>query len=268
MKTYIQRHPLASYFLMAFTIAWVGSILAVGPKFFRGESIESSAGLVAIAMLAAPILSSIVMTSIVDGKQGLKDLFGRMKIWRVGKWYLTLLIFPFLILVVSFPLSATVSPEFTPIFVPVGILMGLSAGFLEEIGWMGFAFPKMRLKYGLIRTSIYLGFLHGIWHVVVWFLLQSSDLGAYWLPYFITFVLFLVALRIIIVWVYSNTRSLLLAQLIHASSTGFLWVLTPTYIEPVNWVIFYSVYATAMWGVALIVIQKYGKDLVKHASKI
>ena len=265
MKKYIQRHPVASYFFMVFTIAWVGSILVAGPKYFRGESIESSdSGLMAIFMLTAPILSSIVMTRIVDGKQGFKDLFARMKIWRVGKWYLPLLIFPFLILVVSFLLSVAVSPEFAPFFIAVGIPMGLLAGFLEETGWMGFAFPKMRRKYGVIRTSIFLGFLHGIWHTVVWFLTQSSDLGGYWLPYFIAFVLFLVALRIIIVWVYSNTRSLLLAQLMHASSTGFLVVLTPTDIEPVNWVILYTVYAVVMWVVALVVIQKYGRSLVKQ----
>jgi len=265
MKKYIQRHPVASYFFMVFTIAWVGSILVAGPKYFRGESIESSdSGLMAIFMLTAPILSSIVMTRIVDGKQGFKDLFARMKIWRVGKWYLPLLIFPFLILVVSFLLSVAVSPEFAPIFIAVGIPMGLLAGFLEETGWMGFAFPKMRRKYGVIRTSIFLGFLHGIWHMVVWFLTQSSDLGGYWLPYFIAFVLFLVALRIIIVWVYSNTRSLLLAQLMHASSTGFLVVLTPTDIEPVNWVILYTVYAVVMWVVALVVIRKYGRSLVKQ----
>ncbi|UCD22003.1 MAG: CPBP family intramembrane metalloprotease [Chloroflexota bacterium] len=265
MKNYIQRHPLASYFFMVFTIAWVGSILAAGPKYFRGEPVgPSDSGLMAIAMLGAPIVSGILMTSIVNGRQGLKDLFGQMKIWRLGKWYLALLLFPFLIVVVSLLLSVAVSPEFAPIFVPIGILMGILAGFLEEIGWMGFAFPNMRLKHGPISTSIYLGFLHGIWHMVVWFLNQSSDLGGYWPPYFIAFVLFVVALRIIIVWVYSNTNSLLIAQLMHASSTGFLVMLTPTDIEPVNWVVFYAVYAVVMWVVALVVIRKYGRSLAKQ----
>jgi membrane protease YdiL (CAAX protease family) len=256
MKQYIQRHHVASFFLMTFTIAWVGSIFVAGPKYLRGEPIEPlDSGLMAITMLAAPTLSGILMTYIVDGKQGLGDLFVRMKIWRVGKWYLTLLIFPFLILVVSLLLSAIVSPEFAPIFVVIGILMGILAGFLEEIGWMGFAFPKMRLKHGLIRTGVYLGFFHGVWHMVVWFLMMSSELGDYWLPYFIAFVTFLIALRIIIVWSYSHTNSLLLTQMMHASSSGFLFVLTPDYIEPVNWVIFYSVYAIVMWVVAWVAIR-------------
>jgi len=256
MKRFIQRHPVAGFFLVVFAIAWLGSFLVAGPKFFRGEAIEPlDAGLMALPMLAAPILSGILMAFIVDGKRGLGDLFIRMRIWRVGKWYLTLLIFPFFILVVSLLLSATVSPEFTPIFLVEGILMGITAGFLEETGWMGFAFPRMRRRYGLIRAGIYLGFLHGLWHFVVWFLMQSSDLGIYWYPYFVAFVTFLIALRVIMAWAYSHTDSLLLSQMIHASSTGFLAVFTPEYIEPVNWVIFYSVYAVVMWVVALAVIR-------------
>ncbi len=66
----------------------------------------------------------------------------------------------------------------------------------------------------------------------------------------------LVALRVILGWAYSHTNSLLLMQLIHASSTGFLFVLTPEYIEPVNEVIFYSVYAVVLWFVALVAIRK------------
>lgn len=256
MKQFIQDRPVAGFFLMAFTIAWLGSFLVAGPKFFRGEAIGLlDTGLMALAMLAAPVLSGILMAFIVDGKRGLGDLFDRMRIWRVGNWYLILLIFPFFILVLSLLLSATVSPEFTPVFLAEGILMGIMAGFLEETGWMGFAFPKMRQRYGLIRAGVYLGFLHGLWHFMVWFLMQSSDLGVYWYPYFIAFVTFLVALRIIMVWAYSHTDSLLLSQMIHASSTGFLAVFIPEYIEPVNWFIFYSVYAVVMWVVALVVIR-------------
>jgi membrane protease YdiL (CAAX protease family) len=253
MKQFIQDRSVAGFFLLAFTIAWLGSFLVAGPNFFRGEAIDPLN--IALAMLAAPILSGILMAFIVDGKRGLGDMFSRMRIWRVGNWYLTLLIFPFFILVVSLLLSATISPDFTPIFFVGGILMGIIAGFVEETGWMGFAFPKMRQRHGLIRAGIYLGFLHGLWHFVVWFLMQSSDLGVYWYPYFIAFVTFLIALRVIMVWAYSHTNSLLLSQMIHASSTGFLAVLTPDYIEPVNWVIFYSVYAVVMWVVALAVIR-------------
>jgi membrane protease YdiL (CAAX protease family) len=257
VKRFIQDHPVGVFFLVAFAIPWLPSFLVVGPKFFRGEVIELlDIMMLFLPMLAAPILSGILIASIVDGKRGIADMFSRIKIWRVGKWYLSLLIFPVLILVVSLLLSVTVSSEFAPVFLIGNIMMGISAGFIEETGWMGFAFPKMRERHGLIRAGVYLGLIHGLWHFAVWFLMMYSDLGVYWYPYFIAFVVFLVALRVIMVWAYSHTNSLLLSQLIHVSSSGFLAVLHPDYGEPVNWVIFYSVYAVALWVVALVAIRK------------
>ena len=269
MKRFIQDRPVGVYFLLAFAIPWLPSFLVAGPKVFRGEVIEIlDIMMIGLAMFAAPILSCILIAYIVDGKRGIGDMFNRMKIWRVGKWYLTLLIFPVLILVVSLLLSATVSPEFAPVFLIGNIMMGISAGFIEETGWMGFAFPKMRAKHGLIRAGVYLGLIHGLWHFAVWFLMQSSDLGVYWYPYFIAFVAFLVALRVIMVWAYSHTNSLLLSQLIHASSTGFLFVLTPEYIEPLNEVIFYSVYAVFLWVVALAAIRKMAGILKERINNV
>lgn len=256
LKRFIQDRPVGVFFLVAFAIPWLPSFLVAGPKFLRGEDIELLTMIIGIAMFAAPSLSGILMTYIVDGKRGIGEMFSRMKIWRVGKWYLSLGIFPVFILVVSLLLSATVSSDFAPVFLIGSIMMGIAAGFLEESGWMGFAFPRMRERHGLIRTSVYLGLIHGLWHFPLWFLWEYSDLGNFWFPYFIAFTVMLIALRVIMVWAYSQTNSLLLSQLIHASSTGFLFVLTPEYIEPVNEVFFYSVYAVSLWVVVLVAIRK------------
>ena len=96
---------------------------------------------------------------------------------------------------------------------------------------------------------------------MVWFLSQYADLGVYWLPYFFGFCLHLVALRVLMVWVYSNTDSLFLSILMHASSTGFFAILIPTTMVPINWVIYYNAYGVALCLVALIVSIKYGKNL-------
>ena len=116
LKRLIQDHPVGVFFLVAFAIPWLPSFLVAGPKFFRGEDIELLTMMIGIAMFAAPILSGILIAFIVDGKRGIGEMFSRMKIWRVGKWYLTLLIFPVFILVVSLLLSATVSSDFVPVF--------------------------------------------------------------------------------------------------------------------------------------------------------
>ena len=116
VKRFIQDHPVGVFFLVVFAIPWLPSFLVVGPKFFRGEDVENLVMMIAVAMFAAPILSGILIAFIVDGKRGIGDMFSRMKIWRVGKWYFTVLIFPVLILVVSLLLSATVSSDFALVF--------------------------------------------------------------------------------------------------------------------------------------------------------
>jgi membrane protease YdiL (CAAX protease family) len=263
IKIVLQRHSVFLFFFLTFLISWGGSFLGVGPKFLRDEPIElSDIGIMGFAMLAGPFIAGIVMTYLTEGRGGLRDLFSRMTKWRIGKrWYTTLLIFPILVLSVSFILSASVSTEFFPIFFGPGLLLGILAGFFEETGWMGFAFPKMRQMNSVLGVSLILGLVHGVWHLLAGFFGQFQELGQYWIPYNIGFVVFVWALRVLIVWVYVNTESLLLSQLMHASSSGFLSLLVPTEIAPQNWVIYYLVYAIVMWIIAVVIILKFGKNL-------
>lgn len=268
VKDILERHPVGVYFCSTFAISWIGCMWAAGPNFMRGESLELEDLLfVGLFVVAGPFVSGLAMTVFVSGARGLRELFSRMARWQTGgSWYSALLIFPLLLLAVSVALGAWVAPELSPIFFTPGIMMGLIAGAVEEVGWMGFAYPMMRSGRSVLRTSIYLGFLHALWHAVPDFLGNYHSLGGYWLPYFAGFFVFVIALRILIVWVYENTRSLLLAQLMHASSTGFFAVLIPTEIAPANWALFNWVYALAISAVALLVVARYGRNLKREPT--
>jgi len=88
-----------------------------------------------------PDVSSNVMTRIVGGKEGPKDLVVRMRRARVpAQWYAVLLAPLALVLGVLFFLRIFVSAEFSPNHFWIGILFGVPAGFLEEIRWTGMAF--------------------------------------------------------------------------------------------------------------------------------
>jgi membrane protease YdiL (CAAX protease family) len=262
-QSYVERHSVIIYFILAYGIAWIGSFVSAGPKFLAGKALEfSDSGPMALAMLGAPFIAGLLMTYFADGKAGFKDLFAKIAKYKVaGRWYLPLLIFPVLLLLVSVLLGVLVSPEMAPVFAVFGVFAGPLAGFLEETGWTGFAYPKMSGKASALSTAIYLGIIHGVWHAMVWFLSQSSSLGWYWWPYFFGFCLHLVALRVLIVWVYSNTGSVFLAMLMHASSTGFYGILISTTMAPVNWVIFYNVYGVVLCLTAAVVALKYGRTL-------
>lgn len=71
----------------------------------------------------------------------------------------------------------------------------------------------------------------------------------------------LIALRVLIAWVYNHTGSLLMAQLLHASSTGFLVVLGAPRVTPGQEALWYAVYAAVLGAVAVVVVVMEGTAL-------
>jgi membrane protease YdiL (CAAX protease family) len=259
------------YFALAYLISWGGSFAVAGGKFLRGETLGlEDVLLMAPLVLAGPLVAGVVMTYLLDGRSGLRDLFSRVLLWRVGlRWYAAaLLIFPTLIGGVVWALALLVSKDFTPGFLAFGIVAGLLAGFIEEIGWMGFAFPRMEKRFGRWRATIYLALLHGLWHAMAGYLGESGAFGVYWLPRFIAmWIVAMTAMRILLVWIYSNTGSLLLAQLTHASSSGFLVILGPETLTPAQGTLYFAIYAVVLWIPAAIVIARSGRGLVRPPQR-
>ena len=134
---------------------------------------------------------------------------------------------------------------------------------------MGYAFPKMQSKYTALPASLLLGVLWGLWHApVVDYLGAAAPHGLYWLPFFLVFIAIVMAIRVLIVWVYSNTSSVLLAQFMHASSTAFLVILGPVSLSPAQETLWYAVYAAALWIVVALVIARYGERLTRQPTQV
>jgi membrane protease YdiL (CAAX protease family) len=267
--TVVRRYPVLTYFGLAFAISWLGCALAAGPKFLRGDTLQATDGLlVFLAMLLGPSLAGVAMTAFLDGRDGLRELRSRMMKGRVGAaWYLVPLVFPLLIVVVVVALGGVVSQEFALTFVVLGIPIGLMAGFFEEIGWTGFALPRMLGTRSVLLVAVGLGLVQTIWHLAADFLTASGSRGAYWLPHFAAFIVSMTAMRVFVMWAYANTKSVLLAQLVHASSTGFLAVLVPLSLSPAQDTVFYWVYSAVLWGAVAVVVAVFGKNLVRpHAG--
>jgi len=265
-RSFVQRHALVSYFVLVFLISWVGSYLAVGTRLLRGEPEPtelSDIGLMAIPMLGAPFGVGILMSYLVNGRKGLANLFSRMRIWRArGRWYLPLAIFPLLLLTATLVLSVVVSPEMAPSFVVPFIFIGLIVGFLEETGWTGFALPRMIVRHSMLGAALSLGVIHGVWHFPADFLANYRAMGGfYWVLFNTGFFAHVVALRVLIAWVYANTESLFLAMLMHGASTGFYGFFTFNLVNPELRAIFYLVYGVVLWVPAIVVSLKYGKTL-------
>jgi len=217
-------------------------------------------GLLGISPLAAfPFMvlsiaaAGIGMTWLVEGRGGVRRLLARILRWRVPPvHYLAAAAPAVCILVTLLVLSLTVSSDFTPQLFWIGLVFGVVAGFFEEIGWSGFAYPRLAKRAGALWGAVVLGVLWALWHLPIVDSLGAASPHGRALPlFFLAFGLVLVALRILISWNYEKTGSLLLAQLTHASSTGFLVVLGPPRVSAPQEAAWYAVYALVLGAVAL-----------------
>jgi uncharacterized protein len=218
-------------------------------------------------MLLGPSIGGILLTGVTEGGSGLRGLASRMTRWRVPlQWYAPLLLPPALIVTVLLALRTWVSAAYSPNFFLIGVLFGLPAGFVEEIGWTGFEFERMCSRNNAVAAAILLGLWWAIWHIpVINYLGTVTPHGSYWLPFFAVFAVAMTAMRLLICWMYTNTRSVLLAQLMHMSSTGSLVVFSAPRVSAAQEVLWYGAYGCSLWVVVAIVFVAFGRRLTRRA---
>jgi membrane protease YdiL (CAAX protease family) len=272
-KTFVMRHPVVTYFVLTFLISWGGILVVLGPGAFTGATAptEGLLPLVYLAMFAGPSVAGILMTGLVDGKVGFHDLRSRLLRWRVDvRWYVVaLLTAPLVVTAVLLPLSLSsagflpgvfASNENVPLLV-IGLAAGLMTGLCEELGWTGFVIPRLRRRYEILTTGLIVGLLWGAWHFP---LFSGGDFsGALPLAIFLPVQLFtfLPAYRVLMVWVYDRTGSLLVAMLMHASLTASTLILQPLDVTGMRVVTYDLVLAAALWLLIAALAMANGRHL-------
>jgi uncharacterized protein len=264
-----RRYPLLAYFLVAYSITWGGVLALVGPGGLRSGQLTMPRGmLVWAAMLAGPSVAGVWLTFVVSGRDGWRDFRRRLTRWRIpARWYAPLLVAPVIgALVVG--VLALVSQDFAPWVLVEGDTSAIVVMFValvlgaavEELGWTGYATPRMRRRFGLFRTALLLGALHGAWHFLADF---SGRADAAPLLYVSRFVIFwtvgLIALRLLMVWAYEHTESLLLGQLIHASYTAPLFLLTPPAASAVQLLLLWTSFTVVFAAVVVVLVRTGGR---------
>ena len=106
----------------------------------------------------------------------------------------------------------------------------------------------MREKLSSFSAAVLLGLLWGLWHApVIDYLGTATPHGHSWFSFFLAFTATMTAMRVLIAWLYSNTKSVLLAQLMHVCSTGSLVIFSPPGVTAAQESFWYAFYAVALW---------------------
>jgi len=285
IRAFIKRHPVLSYYAMVFAISWGGILLVVGlgPGGIPAtkEQVGALMPFMLLALFAGPSVAGLVMTGLLYGREGFRNLLTRMRRWRGGaRWYaVALLTAPLLVTATLLALSIS-SPEFLPsIFTSddkvrlllFGIGWGLvGGGLLEELGWTGFAVPTLlRRRHGVLATGLFVGVLWGLWHFLLTFWASGTSSGALSLAGFLPAVLFYVgslpAYRVLMVWVYERTgESMLVAMLMHASFSASMLIQQPLGLALVPGLAWNLVLAAALWVVVGAVAVAQGGHLSRQ----
>lgn len=215
---WFRSHQVTSYFIITYAITWgIGLVAILFPEQFKqifGELNYFNP--VAIIAIAAPTISATILAWAWEGRPGLKALYARFTQWRFGiQWYAFILIgIPFLGWLSTLVMSAT------PVFVITSPLMAVSV-FLnllytgplgEELGWRGYALPRLLKQTSPLVASLILGFFWGVWHLPSFFISSTVQSGLS-LPMFLVFSL---GTSTLMTWIFQHTGgSVLAAVLFH-----------------------------------------------------
>jgi len=238
----MREHPLFFFFFIAYAGTWIIFIPYVLAEW--GLLHGNFTLVFVLKPFMGPFLAAFIMTGVLEGKAGILRLRERLKQWRAGwGWYLfTLLGIPALILlgiVIQPGMLASfqgLKPALLVSYPLTYIAVFFGGGPLgEEPGWRGFALPRLLARHGALWGTLLLGILWGFWHLPD-FLTSAQGGGpgtglTTFLINFPVFLLLVMALAIILTWLYNHTQgSIFISILAHASVNTPQVALVPLFL--------------------------------------
>jgi membrane protease YdiL (CAAX protease family) len=165
-------------------------------------------------------------------------------------------------------------PVLTPALVP--ILVGeflriavLGGPFEEELGWRGFALPRLQSRWSAFRSAVALGVVWGLWHIPLYFISGTGQIetaaGSGAAFAIVAFTVWTTGLSVLFTWLFNQTGgSVLIAMLFHASVN--LGAFVPAAVGSAGAATF--LYAVVTWVVALIVANRLGEEHLAGRSRV
>ena len=265
--TFMQRHQLATYFGLTFAISWAIWLGLILGSLHIQTPVGAALNIVAIA---GPSIAALVL-AIVLGRSELRCLLAGFSLSRwSGRWTVVALVLPLAMMVAAIAVSVAAfgAPRPAVTFSLAGVMLVefvrvlfLGGPVEEELGWRGFALPRLQQHRNALDASILLGLVWGFWHLPLYFVLgtgQSAMLSAGTNPAFAIggFIGWTIGLSVLFTWLFNQTGgSLIVVILFHASVN--LAAFLPGAVGSGGAAPLLNVLIT--WIVAILVVVRYGR---------
>lgn len=209
---------LVTFFVLTYALMWVCFITVA----VAGIPANGSLGILLLYLgIFAPSLVALGLTARAEGSTGIRALLGRVFQGQVAvRWYVFAIGYiPAIKLTAALVhrMATDAWPRFgtTPLYlIPLAIAFSTPVQAGEEIGWRGYALPRLAARFGLGGASLLLGLLWAFWHLPQFFIPEADTYG----QSFLVYVLQVTAISVAMAWLYARTNgSLLLVMLMHAA---------------------------------------------------
>ena len=255
ITSFIKRNPLISMYVIMFSLAW--SVMIPQSLYSQGILSTPIPEFLEILIGWSPAIASILVSAVVAGRAGVRELLGRFLIWRVGlRWYLVgVFLLAFIILGGiglhtifggEMPvIPATDSPLWQTALIFIAMILFLSLFNMEEIAWRGFALAHLQVRYGAMVATLLIAIPEVLLHLPLFWLTDSfiRSVGIDW------FSAFSIAAVCIYVYVFNKTKgSLIIVTILHSSQNAWSNLLSDNSARPFHFTVILT------WVIALVLI--------------
>jgi membrane protease YdiL (CAAX protease family) len=206
---------VVQFFVLTFALAWAA--------FFGAGALDNGTLRASLFVLGAfaPAVVALWLTARAEGREDARALLRRVVAWRVdARWYMFAAGYLALIklaVALAHRLITGAWPLFGDhawyILIPA-IVVATPTKAGEEIGWRGYALPRLAARLGLGWASVLLGVIWACWHLPLFFIPGTDTTG----QSFPLFLLEVTGLSVALAWLYARTNgSLLLVMLLHSA---------------------------------------------------
>ena len=218
------RSPLR-FFLLVFALAvpfWLLGALIGEPEGFPIKLPASA------LQFVCPLISASVLVLREDGAAGVRSLLMRVASCRgiAPMWFLPITLVMPAIYLLAYGLQRQLGrplPELhiSAMTIPTLLVVFLVTAAAEESGWTGYALDPMQSRWCALKAAIGLGVVWALFHLI------ADVQGAHDIGWIAWHRLGAIALRVLIVWAYNNSRKSVLAAVILHAMDNVAWQLTP-----------------------------------------